>query len=39
MISLIDCSDDSKAPKLKAKLVALLLRDTIKGLATSDIDK
>lgn len=39
MISLIDCSDDSKAPKLEAKLVALLLRATIKGLATSDIDK
>ena len=39
MISLKDCSDDSKAPKLKAILVALLLRATIKGLATSDIDK
>src|SRR6187200_2748958 len=39
MISLIDFRDDSKAPKLKAKLVALLLRVTIKGLATSDIDK
>ena len=39
MISLIDWSDNSKAPKLKAKLVALLLRDTIKGLAKSDIDK
>src|SRR6476659_2732833 len=39
MISLIDWSDNSKAPKLKAKLVALLLRATIKGLATRDIDK
>ena len=39
MISLIDCSDDSKAPKLRAVLVVLLLRSTIKGIATSNIDK
>lgn len=39
MISLIDCSDDSKAPKLRAVLVVLLLRSTIKGLAPSNIDK
>jgi hypothetical protein len=38
MISLID-RNDTKAPKFKAKLVAILLRTTIKGLATSDIDK
>ena len=38
MISLID-RNDTKAPRFKAKLVAILLRATIKGLATSDIDK
>lgn len=38
MIWLIDCND-TKTPKFKAKLVAILLRATIKGLATSDIDK
>ena len=39
MISLIDYRDNSKAPKLRAVLVVLLLRSTIKGLATSNIDK
>ena len=39
MISLKGYSDGSKPPKLEAILVVLLLRCTIKGLDTSDIDQ
>lgn len=39
MISLKDHNDDSKSLTLKAELVLLLLRYTVKGLTVSDINK